>query len=142
MLFVAVIAVFAAYQANWIRQRHTFLEKYAAVPTEFHTPKGMRFFVYQGSIPRTTSKHTFNLLWLFGESRRDQIQLVFCRDYRTKPDFLFGGQDKWALEGIPTDEIELAERLFPEADIGYYVYGVQPLNLDSYPKNPQLLDER
>src|SRR5262249_39971634 len=134
MLLVAAIGIFCAYHVNWIRQRHAFLEKYAANARENDlladkTQSGRNdvamFISGAGIIVRKTPKRTFNLLWLFGEPRCQQVRLVYRLDLSNPTNFPASDDFNWALKHVPPDESDLAERLFPEADIAYVIYGVQ-----------------
>ena len=55
---VTVLAVFIAYHANWIRQRHTYLQDHPGAADELATP-------------RSTSAP--GLLWIFGEPGQRNI---------------------------------------------------------------------
>ena len=144
MLLVAAIAIVCAYHVNWIHQRHAFLAHNSLVTSQFppthamgnNWPSDFRAgwtidqpdqLAASRIIPRKTSKHTFNFLWLFGERRREQVSVVYRsasmpeRASLGAPSF---GED-WALQNIPAEEIDAAERLFPEADIRYVVFWVE-----------------
>jgi hypothetical protein len=153
LLLVAAIAAFCAYQVNWIQQRHVFLAQHALDAQHFdeaysqYVPdptkprvrpqdrkswheepwagiKHGEYFSYIGTFPRKTPKRTFNFLWLFGEQRCDQVKLMYRSD--SMPTKFLGmrwGGESWALKSIPPQETDMAERLFPEADIRYIVYG-------------------
>jgi hypothetical protein len=149
LILVAAVGIFCAYQVNWIRQRHAFLAKHVADARQFDAITGHPASdashvaivdphselesghpreldkldgLHYGKFPRKTSKSTFNLLWLFGEPRHEQVQLVYQVDPLMPG--IFSPSEAWAHTAIPRTEIDLAERLFPEADIGYVVYKV------------------
>jgi hypothetical protein len=80
-----------------------------------------------GTFPRKTPKPTSDLLWLFGEPRYEQVKLLVLSDSvpAKNSSGMWSGVDAWALKNIPTEETDLAERLFPEAEIRYIVFGAE-----------------
>ncbi len=103
-LFVVVTVVGLAvgwfvYQLNWIRQRDEFLTKNRTRALEFG---------YVGSFlcggPPHIANYAPGLLWVFGENPINQVDLLFPTDR--------GWREPKPVEQT---EIELAQRLFPEA---------------------------
>jgi len=135
MLFVAAVGIFCAYPVHWIHQRHEFVKKHAedALHFDIMTKVGRtspwmnepwvggehntHSSTHSGFVRRKTPKHTSTLLWLFGEQERREVKLVFRSD--SLPN---AGR---ALRSIPPEKTDLAESLFPEADIRYVVYFVE-----------------
>jgi hypothetical protein len=143
MLFVAAIAILCAYHVNWIHQRHAFLADHAVDALHFDMFTDMNAhwlsqpwvsekppgegYSWTGTLRKP--KHTFNLLWLFGEQSHDYVKLVYrSNSMPTKFLGMRWGGEGWALQSIPVAEADLAKRLFPEAYIRYVVYGVEPRN--------------
>ena len=115
MLSVAAVGIFCAYHVNWIRQRHEFLERHAAVnaPHDLRLISSTNRIRYAiGTYNRMSEKSQFNFLWLFGEPRRNVITLAHKVD--EEPTGFLGNAQ--LVEMLPKEEREFAERLFPEAD--------------------------
>ena len=133
MLFVAVVGIFCAYHVNWIRQRHEFLKKNHNLNCHFVRWNGKDYGLYEGALPgispvyegtisRRTPKLAFNLLWMFGEARYEQVGLLYYCDHEDRLVFGTGnGENR-----IPRDLFDDAEKLFPEANVGYVVYDKDP----------------
>jgi hypothetical protein len=112
MLFVAAAGVFCGYHVNWIRQRHEFLTRNDARKIEYERLKrAVVFHLEKLYNPRSTPKHSFNFLWLFGEPPEKTITLIYPGDF-------------------PREEAELGERVFPEADFYLEIYSPDTLILE------------
>jgi len=128
LLLVAVIGLFCAYHANWICQRHAFLAEHAVEGQQFYALRDRSdefgiLFLDIGAINRT--KHTFNLLWLFREPSCQIITLVLKTD--SEPPIISGDDNwTWARQNDSTTKVDLAERLFPEAEIWLAVFKPKP----------------
>jgi hypothetical protein len=97
---VTIFACWLGYELNWIRRRHELLAKHAALALVVkENPEVWLFNVY---VPQPVP----GLLWLFGEEPVEALELIFISDIR---------------EREPTAdeqrEIDLARRLFPEANV-------------------------
>jgi len=119
----------AGYQLNWIRQRHEFLARHAALSEEYDVrppvpkvPSSHPFHSVFGTYNRKAKKSRSNFLWLFGEPRQDSMTLVVEVD-QEPPGFL---SNETLQRMLPEEEFELAERLFPEADLRFQIVWPAP----------------
>jgi hypothetical protein len=102
-LFVVVTAVsccagWAVYQMRWIQQRHEFTARHRARESLIPFDPNRQIVCGFGYAP--------GLLWVFGEMPHSTVRLIFFTDDgRQEPN-----EDELR-------EIELAHRLYPEADV-------------------------
>jgi len=116
-LIVGLVGVFCAYHVNWINKRHALLAKYATLKSAYNTHDG-RFFSMTSALDsgteRTTPKHSFGLLRLFGESPQENVEVVIHADRVPNTG------ERW--ERCIHEDRDVAERYFPESNIDYCVY--------------------
>src|SRR5262245_34776179 len=129
-VLIAIIGAFCAYHVHWIRARHALLAEHETrdkgIEDEERRAGGQNHDTINYN-HRAAPKQAFNLLWLFGEPKRDYVILVF-RIEPAAPDPVhpasLGERLSWNESSIPLDEVKLAESLFPEARIQYRLYGL------------------
>jgi len=133
-VFIAEVAIFGGHYANWIHQRHEFLARNdarIAEREELMNPRSPKFAHARsngwiGDVHRKTPKHASSLLGMFGEPPQNSIMLVYRVDRVPGNGWFYVGPQPQMEEQLPKDEIELAEKLFPEADFRFRIYDLIP----------------
>jgi hypothetical protein len=133
-----MVAAVCAYHVNWIRERHAFLAKNATHLAEnehkigsiVDTTNGLRRPKNPVIAARDAqhAKSHCNLLWLFGEQRVEEVNLLMLLP-RGQPDAI--GEAVAALQApsksaesdrLLDGDLHRAHELFPEADVFVFVW--------------------